>query len=336
MRAMLALAIAHALLQDGSSGPPPIPDEQAVPVARYTAQHCSAPPVLDGALDDAAWAKVPWTSDFVDIEGSAKPTPRYRTRAKMLWDDKHFYIAAEMEEPDVWATLKRHDEIVFRDNDFEIFIDPDGDTREYYELEANAFGTIFDLFLPKTYIEGGPAVHSWNCKGLRTHIAIKGSLNDPRDEDRQWTLEWAIPWSALTPPAADDAGAPLPPSATEAVRAGKPPKPGDTWRVNFSRVQWKHNFEQLDAAGKRSGPKGRPPGPLPIDDSWTNQPPPRYEKVPDAKEDNWVWSPQGVIDMHRPERWGKVTFVREATPAAPEESPNDSPKPGSPPATPAR
>ena len=33
-----------------------------------------------------------------------------------------------------------------------------------------------------------------------------------------------------------------------------------------------------------------------------------YRKVPDTPEDNWVWSPQGVIDMHRPERWGYVQF----------------------------
>ena len=26
-------------------------------------------------------------------------------------------------------------------------------------------------------------------------------------------------------------------------------------------------------------------------------------------ERNWVWSPQGVIDMHRPERWGYVQFA---------------------------
>ena len=31
------------------------------------------------------------------------------------------------------------------------------------------------------------------------------------------------------------------------------------------------------------------------------------------KEDNWVWSPQGVIDMHRPERWGYVQFSTAAT-----------------------
>src|SRR5262249_41791863 len=30
--------------------------------------------------------------------------------------------------------------------------------------------------------------------------------------------------------------------------------------------------------------------------------------VPNTREDNWVWSPQGVIDMHRPERWGYVQF----------------------------
>jgi hypothetical protein len=34
----------------------------------------------------------------------------------------------------------------------------------------------------------------------------------------------------------------------------------------------------------------------------------RYEKVPDTKEDNWVWSPQGVINMHIPEKWGTVRF----------------------------
>src|SRR5690348_6464944 len=79
---------------------------------------------IDGRLDDAAWAAVPWTDYFVDIEGDGKPKPRFRTRVKMLWDDEYFYIAADMEEPHVWATLTRHDSVIFRDNDFEVFIDP--------------------------------------------------------------------------------------------------------------------------------------------------------------------------------------------------------------------
>lgn len=34
--------------------------------------------------------------------------------------------------------------------------------------------------------------------------------------------------------------------------------------------------------------------------------------APSTREDNWVWSPQGVIDMHRPESWGIVQFSTAA------------------------
>jgi hypothetical protein len=30
----------------------------------------------------------------------------------MLWDDEYFYVAAEMEEPDVWGTLTERDSAV--------------------------------------------------------------------------------------------------------------------------------------------------------------------------------------------------------------------------------
>ncbi len=260
-------------------------------------------PTLDGKLTDAAWASAPWTEDFLDIQGPGLPKPRYRTRAKMLWDATHFYIAAELSEPHVFATLRTHDEIVFHDNDFEVFIDPDGDTREYYELEVNALETIFDLFLHRRYKEDGPAEHAWNAVGLKTAVSINGTLNDPTDTDVAWTLEWAIPWSAFTPPAWDK------PSFTEKARAAAAPKVGEEWRVNFSRVQWTHNFE-----GK-TAPK---PADKPINDRFDQKPPtaeelalPAYEKVKGKPEDNWVWSPQWQIDMHDPRWWGRVKFVKQ-------------------------
>src|SRR5262249_49091229 len=58
-----------------------------------------------------------------------------------------------------------------------------------------------------------------------------------------------------------------------------PPRDGDEWRVNFSRVEWEHEVSEG-----------------------------RYRKKAGKKEDNWVWSPQGVIDMHQPEMWGYVQF----------------------------
>lgn len=224
------------------------------------------PIVVDGNLDKLAWEAADWTEDFVDIEGDAKPPPRFRTRAKMLWDDEYFYIAAEMEEPHVWATLTEHDSVIFHDNDFEVFLDPDGDAARYFEFEINALNTGWDLFLERAYRDQGSADNSWEMPGYRSAIRIRGTLNDPSDEDEGWDVELALPWSAF----AEKGGMPC------------PPNPGDAWRVNFSRVEWK--IEVVDG---------------------------RYRKLPDTPEDNWVWSPQGVIDMHQPEMWGFVEFVRE-------------------------
>jgi hypothetical protein len=229
--------------------------------------------VIDGRLDDPAWRAAPETAAFVDIEGDRKPAPRHETRARMTWDDKYFYVAAEMVEPHLWGTLTERDAVIYHDNDFEVFIDPDGDNHQYYELEINALGTEWDLFLVKPYRDGGPALNAWDIQGLKTAVHLDGTLNDPADTDRGWSVEIAIPWKVL----AEAAGRPAPPA------------PGDVWRVNFSRVQW-----QLD-----------------VEDG-------KYVKKPDTPEDNWVWSPQGLIAMHYPEMWGEVLFAE--SPADPAEA----------------
>jgi cellulose/xylan binding protein with CBM9 domain len=218
---------------------------------------------IDGRLDEPAWQNALWTDAFVDIEGDRKPKPPLRTRVKMLWDDEAFYIAAEMEEPHVWGTLTKHDSVIYHDPDFEVFLDPDGDNHDYMELEVNALNAEWDLLLVRPYRDGGPAQNSWEVPGLKTAVHIKGTLNDPGDRDEGWSVELALPWSALAPHTHREA----------------PPRAGDQWRVNFSRVEWPMQIVK----GKYTKPAG-------------------------AKANNWVWSPQGVVDMHRPEMWGYVQF----------------------------
>ena len=92
----------------------------------YICGFSNKPLVIDGKLDDAAWQAAPWTEDFVDIEADRKPKPRQRTRAKMLWDDEYFYIAAELSEQHVQGSITNHDAVIFQDNDFEVFVDPEG------------------------------------------------------------------------------------------------------------------------------------------------------------------------------------------------------------------
>jgi hypothetical protein len=240
-------------------------------VRRYIAPRRTSHVTVDGRIDEASWEAAPWSESFTDIEGDVRPAPRFRTRVRMLWDDSALYVAAELEEPDLWATITRRDAVIFQDNDFELFVDPDGDTHRYFELEVNARGTPWDLFLPKPYRDGGHAVDAWNIEGLGVGVALDGTLNDPRDRDRGWGLELMIPWSAFA-----DSG-----------RTRAPPRDGDAWRVNFSRVEWDHDTV-AGSYRKRTDPAtGRP---LP--------------------EHNWVWSPQGAINMHMPEMWGIVHFGR--------------------------
>lgn len=251
------------------------------PPPEYEAPAAVTPPLLDGVLDDPVWQSARWTAPFVDIRGGGWPAPTLETGAMIAWDERHLYVGAALEEPHLWATLADRDAIVYREHDFEVFLDPDGDGLAYYELEINALGTEFDLFLDRPYSRRGKANIGWDMEGLRTAVHLEGTLNDPSDEDAGWSVEIAIPWSALRPPGA-------PPET-----AG-PPRPGDVWRMNFSRVQWP--LVVVDGAYRKVRE--------PVD--WSDHP-----------EDNWVWSPQGEIDMHLPEMWGVVRFVASAPGAAP-------------------
>ncbi len=235
----------------------------------YTAHETLDKITIDGIQDEAPWQKAKWSQPFIDIEG--EKIPNYETRMKMIWDANNLYIYAELKEPHVWGTLKQKDTVVFYNNDFEVFIDPDGDTHDYYELEINALNTIWDLYLSKPYRNKGHVLNNWDINGLHSAVHVNGTLNNPNDLDVGWSVEIAIPWSFTTGP----------------IGTTKVPK-NEFWRINFSRVNW--DFDLTDG---------------------------RYSRKKDANgnylpEYNWVWSPQGVINMHEPEHWGYVHFSTAA------------------------
>ena len=175
---------------------------------------------IDGKLKENSWNLAKPTASFVDISGEGFAKPVYDTRAKMLWDDKYFYVSAVLEEKDIVARLTKRDTIIYHDNDFEVFIDPDGDGHHYFEIENNAREVIFDLVLDRPYRSGGSFMVQWDCPGIKLAVDMKGTLNKSTDTDKEWTVEMAIPHEAIT------------------INFTNPLKAGNYWRLNFSRVQW--------------------------------------------------------------------------------------------------
>ncbi len=233
----------------------------------YKAHRAKKPPVINGIIQKKEWDNATWSNLFVDIEGAAMALPVYTTKVKMLWNDSTLFILAQLQEPNMMATLLNHDDIIYRDNDFEVFVDPDNDTDNYYEIEVNTYGTIMDLFMNKPYKKGGHFDMKWDASKLTCAIGKMGTINQPNDVDTGWVVEMAFPINTF-----------------EKNINSHLPLTQQTWRINFSRVQWQ--FDVINGSYKKREENGKP-----------------------MKENNWVWSPMGVIDMHYPDRWGYLTFT---------------------------
>ena len=264
-------------------------------LAHLPCPRAEGPIVVDGDLDKPAWRRAPQSSRFVDMV-TGEPA-LYDTQVACQWDDRFFYIAYWVQEPQVRATLTRRDSFIWNDNDVELFVAGDDC---YYELEINAFGTVYEAFFvwqdalkpgsrwdrpefdPRCsnvdLLGGFQDASRWgkhprgrrfafldfDLAGLQTAVRVDGRINDPSSVDRGWTVEMALPWASLA-----------------VLFGGRslPPREGDTLRCDFSR------FEALRVHGK-SLPQN--PG------SSLN--------------------PHGVYDSHLPESFSVVHFTQKPSP----------------------
>lgn len=259
-------------------------------VAHYTCFRTPAPIVVDGDLRKRAWAKAPRSPRFVDLV-TGEPG-FFDTRMACLWDESALYVGFWIEEPDVRASLTKRDSFIWNDNDVEVFI---GGDDCYYELETNAFGTVYEVFFvwqdalrrgsrfdtPQldllardVDLLGGfqdasrcgkhPrgrrwAFMDWDFPGLRSAVKVDGKINDSAVVDAGWTVELAFPWAGM--------------KSLFAERT-LPPREGEALRMSFSR------FEALRYLGKTAQPS---PG--------------------------WALNAHGVYDSHIPECFSFVHFT---------------------------
>jgi hypothetical protein len=232
--------------------------------------------VIDGKGDDKAWEVATSTGPFVDV-GTGKPNTSFpvNATAKIAWDDTNLYVLFDVSDPDVVgfftsADKQPHEWTVagqpklWTKDTVELMIDPEGDNRDYYEIQINPqnkqFHSQYDTYnQPKTEPDGPFGHEDWSAK-IRSAVVVHGTMDKTEgDKDEGYTVEAAIPWASLT------------------KAANHPPKPFETWRLNFyamkqnAGVAWspilgQGNFHKATRFGRITWavPGMTPPSPTPM------------------------------------------------------------------------
>ncbi len=212
-------ALALPALVLGCAAPePPAPAEKAIPVVRKAECRWATDRIrLDGILDEVAWDNAQPLRDFAIFWQKRKA--RTATTARLLWDRNYLYFCADMEDADLFATVKDRNGMTWADDVFELFFKPEADKLAYYEFQVNAANTQLELFLPSRGAGGYHRFAPLTKLGMESAVRLQGTLNKWDDKDRGWIVEGRIPWSAF--------------KAT-----GGRPRAGEKWRFALCRYDY--------------------------------------------------------------------------------------------------
>jgi len=186
-------------------------------IALYVVENASSAPVIDGVLEDACWKNVT-ALEFVLCENGGKP--KQPSTLRMVCDSTYLYLAFECQDLDAASDVTEYDGPVEEQECVVILIDAGCDSTGYFMIAAAPTGAVHDAYV----LNGGngsvvKTLSCWNCEKLRTSVSVYGGGAKPGTEDRFWTVEMAVPFSALV------------------TAPHIPPSRGDAWRMNFYRIE---------------------------------------------------------------------------------------------------
>ena len=181
-------------------------------VPRLRLVQTKRPPRLDGLLADPVWHFAKTTRAFVETRhGGIAPV---HASAKVLWDNRYLYVGVEVNDGLLRASHTEHDEHLWEQDCVELMIDPDGDGKNYFEIQVSPRGVVFDTRYDSRRVPQPFGHTEWDSK-IHVGVSARGQIDDSQ-ADAGYTVEIAIPWQAFSLD-----GKPMPPPAI-----------GDQWRAN--------------------------------------------------------------------------------------------------------
>jgi hypothetical protein len=141
---------------------------------------------IDGKLDDHAWQ----TANEVTLAPFGANKEPVKTTVKALRSKDYLYLAFDCQEPNIDQAIAnmraRDDKKTYADSSVEIFLNPSGDRKNYYQLIVNILGCLSDQKINKTNSDSN---NDWNWN---SEAILKTAKNNAG-----WTVEIAIPLKNL-------------------------------------------------------------------------------------------------------------------------------------------
>jgi hypothetical protein len=202
----------------------------SVPVTILGVPRAGGPIKTDGELDEPSWRVCGRTGAFIDATGG--PARPY-SDARFLWDDQNLYMALYAADDEITATVTQHDGPVWIDDAFSVRLTPPGPTPPTFAIDVSPASVVTDVRIDPS----GARDPSWES-GMRLGVDMDGTLNDPSNEDEEWVVESAIPFSSF----------------------GVKPAPGVRIAVQITRCDIPHRQKE-----KRCGGYGEPQRPVALE-----------------------------------------------------------------------
>jgi len=218
-------------------------DPLSVPRPAITASRVDGRIVIDGFLDDEAWASaIPTTEVWIQTIPDPGMPASEPTTLRVLYDDVNIYIGAVLYDSDPYrlsvAGLEQDYDTPNSDM-FGIALDTYHDRQSGFVFAINPAGAVWDA---QSYNDQRDLVPAW--EGI---VDVRTSVNDS-----SWVVEVAIPFATLRFNPADG---------------------GQVWGVNFSRrirrrnedaiwapITLQHRVYKFSMAGTMEGLSGLPRG----------------------------------------------------------------------------
>jgi hypothetical protein len=199
---------ALALTVPVGDGKPPEPE-----LPRLIARRVGTAIALDGKLDDREWGVAQPTPSFVQTMTGAPGD--FRVEARIAYDARNLYIGYIVADDHLASSFTKHDDHLWEQDAVELMVDPDGDGKNYFEIQVSPAGVVFDTRYDSRRKPLPFGDIDWSSAAV-AKLDVHGKLND--DElDEGYSVELAVPWTAF-------AAGPTPAS---------PPEAGAVWRMNL-------------------------------------------------------------------------------------------------------